>query len=99
MYLVSRALSDWDDARALTILRRCADAAGTHGRVLVVELMHGEPFVPHGTPFDLYMLAVVGGRERSPDDLAAIARQAGLPATRAIHGPGGLLLFEMRAAL
>jgi 2,7-dihydroxy-5-methyl-1-naphthoate 7-O-methyltransferase len=98
VYLVSRALSDWDDARALTILRRCADAAGTRGRVLVVELMHGEPFVPHGTPFDLYMLAVVGGRERSPDDLAAIARRAGLPATRAIHGPGGLLLFEMRAA-
>ncbi len=94
VYLVSRVLSDWDDAQALTILRRCAEACGTRGRVLVVELMHGDPFVPHENWFDLWMLAVVGGRERSADDLAALAREAGLPATRAIYGPHHLLLFE-----
>jgi len=94
VYLISRALSDWDDAHAEAILRRCGEAAGTRGRVMIVELLHGAPFVPHGTPFDLCMLTVVGGRERSGDDLVAIAHRAGLTSARTLYGPDGLLLVE-----
>lgn len=94
VYLISRLLSDWDDEHAETILRRCAEAAGARGRVLIVELLHGDPFVPHGTSFDLFMLTVMGGRERSGDDFVAIARRAGLTSARILHGPDGLLLVE-----
>jgi SAM-dependent methyltransferase len=94
VYLISRLLSDWDDAHAETILRRCGEAAGARGRVLIVELLHGDPFVPHGTSFDLFMLTVMGGRERSGDDLVAIAHRAGLTSARILHGPDGLLLVE-----
>lgn len=94
VYVISRLLSDWDDAHAETILRRCGEAAGARGRVLIVELLHGDPFVPHGTPYDLFMLTVMGGRERSPDDFVAIARRAGLTSARILRGPDGLLLVE-----
>ena len=41
-YLLNRVIHDWDDAAATAILRRCAEAAGGTGRVLVVE-SHGSP--------------------------------------------------------
>ena len=36
-YLLSRIIHDWDDAAASAVLRRCAEAAGSTGRVLVIE--------------------------------------------------------------
>lgn len=94
VYVISRLLSDWDDAHVEAILRRCGEAAGARGRVLIVELLHGDPFVPYGTSFDLFMLTVMGGRERSGDEFVAIARRAGLTSARILHGPDGLLLVE-----
>ena len=93
-YIVSRALTDWNDERATAILRRCAEAAGTAGRVLVVEMLPGEPLVPHRSPFDLTMLAIVGGRERGAADFEALGAAAGLRARRALRGGDGLVVFE-----
>jgi 2,7-dihydroxy-5-methyl-1-naphthoate 7-O-methyltransferase len=84
-YLLNRVIHDWDDAAATAILRRCAEAAGSAGRVLVVE--------SHGTPggdaaafaeMNLRMLVLAGGRERTLDDYAALAANAGLQVT-AVH--------------
>jgi 2,7-dihydroxy-5-methyl-1-naphthoate 7-O-methyltransferase len=78
-YLLNRVIHDWDDAAATVILRRCAEAAGSTGRVLVVE--------SHGTPggdaaafaeMNLRMLVLAGGRERTLDDYSALATDAGL---------------------
>jgi hypothetical protein len=76
-YLLSAVLHNWDDAHALRILRRCAEAAGPTGKVLVIE----EFDVAGGTPStdgDLRMLCYVNGRERSLDQLAALAGATGL---------------------
>jgi hypothetical protein len=84
-YLLSRVIHDWDDAAASAILRRCAEAAGRTGRVLVIE--------SHGTPgsdpaafaeMNLRMLVLAGGRERTIDDYSALAADAGLQVT-ALH--------------
>jgi O-methyltransferase len=37
VYVLSRILHDWSDSEASAILRRCAQAAGATGRVLVIE--------------------------------------------------------------
>jgi len=43
-YLPSRIIHDWDDAAATAILRRCAEAAASTGRVLVIEsAVGGDP--------------------------------------------------------
>lgn len=98
VYLISRALSDWDDPQAVAILRNCGAAAAPSGRVLVVEVLPTDPFVPHQSRFDLQMLAVVGGRERSPEEFAALARAAGLAVTRILPGREGLILIECAVA-
>ncbi len=66
-------------------MRRCAEAAGSTGRVLVIE-SHG---TPGGDPaafaeMNLRMLVLTGGRERTIDDYSALAAGAGLQVT-AVH--------------
>ena len=98
VYVVSRALTDWNDERATAILRRCAEAAGRTGRVLVVEVLPTEPHVPHLSPYDLTMLVLVGGRERTAADHIGLAAAAGLRHTNTYLGPDGLTLLEFAAA-
>jgi SAM-dependent methyltransferase len=97
VYLISRALTDWSDADATAILRRCAEAAGPAGRVLVVEVLPTEPHVPHLSSYDLKMLVVVGGRERGHDEHVALAAAAGLGPVKTYRGTAGLTLMEFAA--
>jgi 2,7-dihydroxy-5-methyl-1-naphthoate 7-O-methyltransferase len=90
VYVVSRVLTDWGDAQATAILRRCAEAAGSTGRVLVVEVL---PDGPHSS-YDLTMLVVVGGRERGLDEHIALAAEAGLRHVHTYRGGAGLALLE-----
>ncbi|WFE97199.1 methyltransferase [Micromonospora sp. WMMD987] len=98
VYVVSRALTDWSDAHATAILRRCAEAAGSTGRVLVVEVLPTDPYVPHRSPYDLQMLVLVGGRERGVPEHVALAAAAGLAPLRTYRGTDGLTLLEFGAA-
>lgn len=83
VYLLSRVIHDWDDAAASAILRRCAEAAGRSGRVLVIEsAAAGDPAA--FAEMNLRMLVLTGGRERTLDDYAALAAGAGLQVT-AVH--------------
>src|SRR5512133_4203903 len=68
-YLLCAVLHDWDDGSARTILRRCAEAAGTHGRVFVVEKFVTDS--DHRTEMDLRVLVYFGGRERDLAELTA----------------------------
>ncbi|MEW2352345.1 methyltransferase [Spirillospora sp. NPDC029432] len=99
VYLLCRVVHDWDDAAATAILRRCAEAAGAAGRVLVVE-EHGAPGDAPAAfaEMDLRMLVLAGGRERTLDDYAALAAGAGLRVA-AVHRPTGRhVIIECRAA-
>ncbi len=78
-YLLSVVLHDWDDAHCETILKRCAEAAGPAGRVLLVEGLiddSADQFVK--TTMDLRMLAYFTGAERTAEHLARLGARAGL---------------------
>lgn len=86
-YLLSGVLHDWDDEHAARILRRCADAAGETGKVLVVEHVANVQGATRDTEGDLRMLCYVRGRERTLDELGELAASAGLRVGST--GPGG----------
>jgi hypothetical protein len=93
-YLLCAVLHDWGDEAARAILRRCAEAAGTDGRVLVVE-----KFVTDSdarTEMDLRVLAYFGGRERGIAELTALAAAAGLRVA-AVHPAGATPVVELTA--
>lgn len=94
-YLLCAILHDWDDAAALAILRRCAEAAGTSGGVFVVEKVGAGGESPR-TAMDLRVLAYFGGRERGVAALAALGAEAGLRVA-AVHPAGALAIVELRA--
>jgi hypothetical protein len=98
-YVLSGVVHDWGDAEATAILRRCSEAAGADGRVLIAE--------SHGTAgdnpamfaeMDLRMLVLAGGRERSVEQYGALAAAAGLQVAAVESTPTGHVLIDCRTA-
>ena len=78
-YVLSNVIHDWPDEQAITIFRRCADAAGLSGTVVVFEcVLDAGDAVEATTDFDLFMLVCCGGRQRTFPELERLAMAAGL---------------------
>ena len=92
LYMLKSVLSDWPDAEAAAILRRCAEAARPAGRVVLVNgVSPDEPASP-----DLLMLVLVGGKNRSLPAFRALAAQAGLEVSATARLPNGRFVVECR---
>ena len=94
-YILSWILHNWDDEHAKNILENCRSAAGTNGRLLVIE----RPFdLTNDTYADLNMLAFFGGRERTRQELEALSKSAGLRPTSWTDITAGCWVMECVAA-
>lgn len=79
VYLLSRILHDWDDARCRDILRHIARAMPADADLLIVERLLPTDSAPSLAPaWDLHMRCNVGGRERTADHYAQLLTDAGL---------------------
>jgi hypothetical protein len=99
VYVLRGVIHDWADAEATVILRRCAEAAGDQGRVVVIE----GPGTDDGdqaqfAEMNLRMLVLCGGRERGIADHAALAAAAGLAVAGTLTTPLGQVRVEYQAA-
>jgi 2,7-dihydroxy-5-methyl-1-naphthoate 7-O-methyltransferase len=72
-YVLSQVLHGVDDEGALRILRGCAEGA----RILLVEGVIGGDTSPAETSFDLFMLTLSGGIQRTLDDFQRLAESTG----------------------
>lgn len=82
VYLLSAVLADWSDEDAVAILRRCAEAAGERGRVLLAEVNLDPSAAGSSTAqLQLYLRAMMPAPVRTVADLTALARRAGLEVT------------------
>ncbi|MGD9692407.1 MAG: methyltransferase [Phycisphaerales bacterium] len=84
-YVMRHIIHDWNDEQSIGILRRCRDAMRPDGKVLVVESVIPPGNEPHPSKmFDLIMLAIPGGRERTRADYERLYSAAGLRVTRVV---------------
>jgi hypothetical protein len=84
LYVMKSIIHDWDDDSALQILANCR-AAMTDSRLLLIERVIGEPNEPDEAKlFDISMLAMLGGRERTADEYRVLLESAGLRMTRTV---------------
>lgn len=97
-YLLSRIIHDWDDPEATAILRTCAQAAGDHGRVLIIEGHDGSTADAAFAEMNLRMLVLSGGRERTLDDYRELAAAAGLRVATVHQIAGGRVILDCRAS-
>ena len=74
-YVLKSVIHDWGDAEATAILRNCA--AALEGRAVVL-LVERDLSAPAAAWLDLQMLLMLGGRERTEKEYAALMAAAGL---------------------
>ena len=101
LYILKSIIHDWDDERAVTILRTCAAAMGSEARLILVERVLPElgddPDAALGTLMaDLHMMVMLGGRERTTSEYAALFVAAGLNLTRTIDLQSDFYAIEAR---
>jgi O-methyltransferase domain len=77
-YLLMEVIHDWSDPEALRILKAVRKAASKDARLLIVEALVPETAGPHFSKMlDIIMLAVTGGRERTPSEYKDLLQAAG----------------------
>ncbi|GAB2522166.1 methyltransferase [Nocardiopsis aegyptia] len=92
VHLLSRVLHNWSDDEARAVLRRSRKALEPGGRVLILERIlpdDGNPLLP--TLFDVHMMVMTTGAERTEHQYEALLRDAGLTTERVAD-----LSLEMR---
>jgi hypothetical protein len=94
LYILKSVLHNWEDAPAVKILQNCRRAMGKETRLLVAERVIPPGNTPsEATLFDINMLVVTGGQERTEIQYGALFQAAGLKLERVLstHSPLSLL--------
>jgi hypothetical protein len=98
-YMMKNIIHDWDDERAVLILRNCARAMRGNGKVLLIEAVIAPGNQPHFAKWmDLEMLAFPGGRERTEAEFAELFAAAGLRLARVVPTQSPVCVLEATRA-
>lgn len=93
-YLLMDVLHDWDDERAIAILKNVRRAAQPRAVVLIVEAVIADtPGPSWPRTMDIWMLAI-GGKQRTRQEFSALLAQAGFRFTREIDTRAGASIIE-----
>jgi ketosteroid isomerase-like protein len=85
LYLLKWVLHDWSDAQAVEILHNCRRAMPPGSKLLLIERVIPPGDTPHSSKvIDFTMLVIVGGKERTGEEYAALLAKAGLRLTRVV---------------
>jgi hypothetical protein len=84
-YIMKHIIHDWEDERALIILKNCHRAMTEDGKLLVVEMVIPEGNAPSlGKFLDLEMLLFLHSYERTEAEYRALFERAGFRLTRIV---------------
>jgi predicted O-methyltransferase YrrM len=85
-YVMKQVLHNWNDEKAGQILGRCRRAMPEHGKLIIFETVIMPGNEPHPSKwFDLHMLVILGGKERTAKEFDSLLAQAGFRMTKAIQ--------------
>jgi hypothetical protein len=92
VHVLSQILHGWPDDGAGRILARCAETAD---RILVIEGVMSEQPSADEARFDLFMLTLTGGEQRTRADFARLAEGCGLSLVAETPLSSGTSLIEL----
>ena len=84
-YVMKWIIHDWEDEKAITILKNCRNQMARNGKVIIIDCV-----VPENNErdfskfFDLNMMVMTGGKERIEKEFAQLLSAAGLRLLRVI---------------
>jgi ubiquinone/menaquinone biosynthesis C-methylase UbiE len=98
-YILKHIIHDWDDERALLILKNIKQAMNSGARVLLVEAVIAPANQPDfGKLMDIEMLVAPGGKERTEEEYKELFAKAGLRLTRIVKTESPYSVIEAVAA-
>jgi hypothetical protein len=84
-YIMKHIIHDWNDEKALAILKNCHAAGRGATKVILVETVLTPGNEPHfGKWLDLEMLLLPGGKERTEEEFARLFDKAGFALKRVV---------------
>jgi len=84
-YIMKWIIHDWDDERAITILKNCRKQMPSKGKIILVDSVVPDTDEPHFSKFiDLNMLVMTGGKERTAKEFEELFAAAGFRLLRVI---------------
>lgn len=98
-YLLKHVIHDWDDERAIAILRSCRRAMTPDARLLLIEGIYpariDRSLASRGAAAnDVNMLVNTGGRQRSEREMRELYDAAGFAVTRVVPTPANVCIVE-----
>lgn len=95
LYVLKSVLHNWDDPDGLAILRSCRSAMPPRARLLIIERVVPEGNEPSEAKlFDINMLVMLGGLERTIAEYRALLRDSGFDLKRVVPTEAPVSLLE-----
>jgi O-methyltransferase/methyltransferase family protein len=96
-YLVMEIIHDWPDEQSVAILKAIRRAAPKHAKLLLIETIVPADPGPHWSKtLDVFMLALLGGRQRTRGEYEALLESAGFALEREIDTHADISILEAR---
>ncbi|MBN9542552.1 MAG: hypothetical protein J0G32_01985 [Alphaproteobacteria bacterium] len=101
VYILKRIIHNWDDERAVKILKNCVKNLDRKGRILIVDVID-EDLSPQTKPSpfvdaEISSIVLNRGAERSLTMFEALCKKAGLKIVK-VHRPNGIKVGIIEAA-
>ncbi|HEY2865719.1 MAG TPA: methyltransferase [Pyrinomonadaceae bacterium] len=94
-YIMKHIIHDWDDDRAVQIMKTIHQSMPDNGRLLVVEMVVPEGNEPHPSKvLDLEMLTLPGGLERTEKEFRSLFERAGFRLSRLVPTKSAFSILE-----
>jgi len=95
-YIMKWILHDWPDDRCIEILKNCHAVMERDAKLLVVDMVMPEQASPstQAVMYDLHMLAMVDGIERTENEFHDLLSSAGFNLNLVIHTKSGMSIIE-----
>ena len=91
-YLLKHILHDWNDTECVQILSNANQAAASGGRILIAEyIVPGPEESDFSKLFDIHMMAVLTGSERTEREFASLLEKSGWTHAKTWRQPQGSL--------
>jgi hypothetical protein len=96
LYIMKWVMHNWPDDKCVAILKNCRTQMAADAKLVVVEQVMPPQATPEtlGVMWDLHMLVMLNGIERTESEFRALFASAGFKLTRVIPIPSGFCMIE-----
>ncbi|MGW1495710.1 methyltransferase [Streptomyces sp. NPDC002402] len=97
-YILKHIVHDWPESQALEILKKVREAISPDGRLLLMEMVPpSSGNAPHAAKLvDLWLMLLVGGKERTQEQYAELLVAAGFRLERVVQTAAPISIVEAR---